>query len=85
MAHHGAAWRTADQRDAGWMSAKRPAQSSNLFAAAGLEKDAPRPLPDKLRPRTLADVVGQDHILGPDGALKRYGTGIKGDFNPERV
>ena len=28
-------------------------------------------LPDRLRPRTLADVVGQDHILGPDGALTR--------------
>ena len=28
-------------------------------------------LPDRLRPRSLADVVGQDHILGPDGALTR--------------
>ena len=27
--------------------------------------------PDRLRPRSLADVVGQDHILGPDGALTR--------------
>ncbi len=53
------------------MSPKRPQPSANLFAAAGLEQDAPRPLPDKLRPRTLADVVGQDHILGPDGALTR--------------
>lgn len=53
------------------MSAKRPQSSPNLFAAAGLEQDAPRPLPEKLRPRTLADVVGQDHILGPDGALTR--------------
>ena len=53
------------------MSAKRTAQSSNLFAAAGLEQDAPQPLPAKLRPRTLADVVGQDHILGADGALTR--------------
>src|SRR3569623_779066 len=53
------------------MNAKRPAQSPNLFAAAGLEQDAPRPLPEKLRPHALADVVGQDHILGPDGALTR--------------
>jgi putative ATPase len=44
---------------------------SNLFAAAGLEHDAPRPLADKLRPRSLAEVVGQDHLLGPDGALSR--------------
>ena len=43
----------------------------NLFAAAGLEQDAPRPLADKLRPQTLSDVVGQDHILGSDGALTR--------------
>ncbi len=28
-------------------------------------------LPDRLRPRSLSDVVGQDHILGPDGALTR--------------
>src|SRR5262249_8333861 len=43
----------------------------NLFTAAGLEQEAPRPLADKLRPTTLADVVGQDHLLGPDGALTR--------------
>src|SRR5438309_9902117 len=53
------------------MSPKRPRQPENLFAAAGLENDAPHPLPDRLRPRALADVVGQDHILGPDGALTR--------------
>jgi putative ATPase len=43
----------------------------NLFSAAGLEQDAPRPLADKLRPARLAEVVGQDHLLGPDGALAR--------------
>jgi probable Rubsico expression protein CbbX len=53
------------------MSPKRPREGATLFAAAGLEQDAPHPLPDRLRPRTLADVVGQDHILGPDGALTR--------------
>jgi putative ATPase len=42
-----------------------------LFAAAGLERSAPRPLADKLRPTRLGDVVGQDHLLGPDGALTR--------------
>ncbi len=35
------------------------------------EADAPRPLADRLRPATLSDVVGQDHILGPDGPLHR--------------
>jgi putative ATPase len=43
----------------------------SLFAAAGFERDAPRPLADKLRPTQLSDVVGQDHLLGPDGALTR--------------
>ncbi len=44
---------------------------SNLFEAAGLEKSAPRPLADRLRPKALAEVVGQDHIVGPDGTLTR--------------
>jgi putative ATPase len=42
-----------------------------LFTAAGLTADAPRPLADKLRPTRLAEVVGQDHLLGEDGALTR--------------
>ena len=53
------------------MSPKRPRETATLFAAAGMERDAPHPLPDRLRPRTLSEVVGQDHILGPDGALTR--------------
>ncbi len=44
---------------------------SDLFSAAGLSHDAPHPLADRLRPQTLADVAGQDHLLGPDGALTR--------------
>lgn len=35
------------------------------------EADAPRPLADRIRPATLAEVVGQDHILGSDGPLQR--------------
>src|SRR3989449_8022079 len=50
----------------------RPARDApSLFAAAGLDQDAPRPLADKLRPGRLADVGGQDHLLGPDGSLTR--------------
>ncbi|WP_416914584.1 MAG: replication-associated recombination protein A [Roseicyclus sp.] len=30
----------------------------------------PRPLADRLRPAHLSDVIGQDHLLGPDGALR---------------
>ena len=44
---------------------------STLFAAAGLSGDAPRPLADRMRPQTLAEVSGQEHLLGPDGALTR--------------
>ena len=43
----------------------------DLFGAAGMEEGAPRPLADRLRPRRLADVVGQDHLLGPGGTLRR--------------
>ncbi len=51
----------------------RPKRSGgpSLFAAAGLDSEAPRPLADKLRPTKLSEVVGQDHLLGPDGALTR--------------
>jgi len=44
---------------------------SDLFHAAGLEASAPRPLADRLRPAKLADVVGQDHLLGPDRPIGR--------------
>jgi putative ATPase len=48
----------------------RPARDApTLFAS--LAQDAPRPLADKLRPQKLDEVVGQDHLLGPDGALTR--------------
>lgn len=29
------------------------------------------PLAERLRPRTLGDVIGQEHLLGPDGPLQR--------------
>lgn len=41
-------------------------------AMGGLfEADAPRPLADRLRPQALEEVVGQDHLVGPEGALAR--------------
>jgi putative ATPase len=42
-----------------------------LFEAAGMDRDAPRPLADKLRPKKLSEIVGQDALIGPDGALTR--------------
>jgi putative ATPase len=53
------------------MTPRAKSSGPNLFAAAGLDKDAPRPLADKLRPQKLDEVVGQDHLLGPDGVLTR--------------
>jgi putative ATPase len=44
---------------------------TDLFAASGLDKDAPHPLADRLRPQHLAEVVGQNHLLSPDGTLTR--------------
>jgi putative ATPase len=44
---------------------------TNLFEAAGLNQGAPRPLADRLRPQKLAEVVGQDHLVGPEGTLTR--------------
>ena len=35
------------------------------------ESQAPRPLADRLRPATLDEVVGQDHLLKPDGPIGR--------------
>lgn len=44
--------------------------------APGLfESTASRPLADRLRPRTLDEVVGQEHLLGPEGALRRMVDG----------
>ncbi len=44
---------------------------TDLFQAAGLEPEAPRPLADRLRPKALAEVVGQAHLLGPEGPIGR--------------
>jgi putative ATPase len=35
------------------------------------ESQAPRPLADRLRPKILAEVVGQDHLVGAEGPLAR--------------
>jgi putative ATPase len=48
----------------------------DLFAAHGAEAQpararAAQPLADRLRPTTLAELVGQDHLLGPETPLGR--------------
>ena len=43
---------------------------SDLFDTPGKPvPEAPRPLADRLRPRNLSEVIGQGHVLGPDGPL----------------
>ncbi|WP_417671548.1 replication-associated recombination protein A [Roseibium sp.] len=44
---------------------------SDLFEASGLAASGPRPLADRMRPERLEDVVGQEHLLGPEGTLAR--------------
>lgn len=44
---------------------------SDLFASAGLDQSAPQPLADRLRPKSLNEVIGQDHLLGADGPIAR--------------
>jgi len=44
---------------------------TDLFQAAGLTPEAPRPLAERLRPTTLGEVVGQEHLLGPEGPIGR--------------
>ena len=45
--------------------------AATLFEAAGLADSAPRPLADRLRPASLDEVIGQDHLLGEQGILRR--------------
>jgi putative ATPase len=45
---------------------RKPAPTRTLFAA-----DTPAPLADRLRPRALEEVVGQDHLVGAAGTLTR--------------
>jgi putative ATPase len=42
---------------------------SDLFDTAPVADNTPRPLADRLRPKRLADVIGQEQVLGPDGPL----------------
>ena len=44
---------------------------SDLFSAASLDENAPQPLADRLRPKRLGDVIGQDHLVGSDGPIGR--------------
>jgi putative ATPase len=61
------------------VSSKRPSRerSVGLF-----EHDAPAPLAARMRPRTLAEYVGQEHIVGEGRALRRA---IENDTVPSMI
>ena len=44
---------------------------ADLFAATDAPEDVTRPLAVRMRPATLDEVVGQDHVLGPGSPLRR--------------
>ncbi len=46
---------------------------ADLFDSAPPDSQSaagPRPLADRLRPRSLSEVIGQGHLLGPEGSLR---------------
>jgi putative ATPase len=53
------------------VSAARTGRSHGEQSKSLFEDAAPRPLADKLRPQHLSEVVGQDHLLGPDAPIGR--------------
>src|SRR4051812_33999070 len=48
----------------------RTGQTSDLFRAAAARDPSLVPLPERMRPRTIDEVVGQQHILGPNTLLR---------------
>lgn len=48
---------------------------STLFEAAGVSEGPPPPLAERLRPASLDDVLGQDHLLAGEGPLHRMVQG----------
>ena len=44
---------------------------ADLFAVETEAGAADSPLADQLRPKALDEVIGQRHLLGPDGTLRR--------------
>jgi len=56
------------------VAAKSTDPAGDLFGPPPTEAappTGPRPLADRLRPRALDEVVGQDHLVGPDGTITR--------------
>ena len=59
-----------------FMAKSRSTPSAPLFESVAVVADsASRPLADRLRPASLAEVIGQDHLLGEGGPLRRIAEG----------
>lgn len=53
------------------VSTRKSGNMADLFSSSSPDKSdgSSRPLADRLRPKSLAEVIGQDQVLGPDGPL----------------
>lgn len=49
------------------MAAKKQTSQNSLFAAPA----SAAPLPEQLRPQSLEEVIGQEHLTGPEGTITR--------------
>src|SRR3984957_17313617 len=63
-------WEPRAQRGSAFAHASLSAHISPAMSTL-FESQAPHPLADRLRPRKLSDIVGQDHLLGPAGPRGR--------------
>jgi putative ATPase len=52
------------------MASPRTRRTGDLFRAAAAKDPSLVPLPERMRPHTLDEVVGQQHILGPNTLLR---------------
>ncbi len=57
------------------MAKSRSKPSAPLFESVSVADDATRPLADRLRPQSLAEVIGQGHLLSEGGPLQRIAEG----------
>src|SRR5208337_3397631 len=57
------------------MAKPRSTPSAPLFESLAVADDASRPLADRLRPKALGEVMGQDHLLGEGGPLHKIAEG----------
>ena len=58
------------------LAALSPLAMADLFAPLPQDRPPPEasaeaPLADRLRPRVLPEIIGQDHLTGPEGAIGR--------------